>query len=432
MKAKRELRAAINGGVAELWIYDEIDDWWGISANSVRQAIKGLGEFDELTVHINSPGGMVTEAVAIYNLMRTHSATVNVKVEGLAASAASIIAMAGDNIEVFEGAMFMIHDPWSHTRGNEQDHRSTADILASMGGSMADIYAARTSQTREWALDKMAAETWFSASEAVEVGLADSLVAGKSAAAAKAQGLFDLGRYQFKNAPQARASAAVAVADPQLNLPVVEPEETSEMKAIAKAFGLSENATEGEVLASIHENKAASASKQKQLEADLAAARAEAAEARAQVGAIEEAVGKKGDEAIGAIRAHVKSTERVVELEAKIKQDAEAASAKEREDLIAKGKADGKLTVKEAEFWGAQPVASLKAYLDIASVKVPQGEVKPPKGEGNASGDVTYQGKTYAAMTGVEREALCKANPELWAQMRTDWRASGCPTPSAG
>ncbi|SMH29607.1 head maturation protease, ClpP-related [Azospirillum agricola] len=151
-------------------------DWWtgeGVTAKRISGALRAIGA-KPVTVSVNSPGGDMFEGLAIYNLLREHPAEVTVKVMGLAASAASIIAMAGDRIEVGLGSFLMIHNAWGSVVGNRHDWRAAADTFEQYDAAMADIYAARTGQTVKAVAQLMDAETFMRASEAVDKGFADA------------------------------------------------------------------------------------------------------------------------------------------------------------------------------------------------------------------------------------------------------------------
>jgi ATP-dependent Clp endopeptidase proteolytic subunit ClpP len=164
----------------EIYIYGVIDPFsWGdgdtVRSIDVVQSLAELADSESLVIHINSPGGSLYEGLAIYDLIRGSGKPVSVKVEGLAASVATIIAMSGSEISMAEGATMMIHDPWTVTVGNASDHGKSAGELERLGVRMSEIYAARTGRTAEEIRAAMLSETWFSASEAVEFGLADSV-----------------------------------------------------------------------------------------------------------------------------------------------------------------------------------------------------------------------------------------------------------------
>ena len=179
------IKNSTDGETADLYIYDEIMpaymvEWWG-SGVSAEGLIEALSEISASTINvrINSPGGDVFEAIAIYNTLVSHSATINVYVDALAASAASIIAMAGDKITMMIGSQLMIHDALGIEMGNAADMRAFADFLDKQSDNLASIYKAKAGgDVADWRA-LMLAETWMFADEAIEMGLADELYAAE-------------------------------------------------------------------------------------------------------------------------------------------------------------------------------------------------------------------------------------------------------------
>ncbi|MCT4420307.1 Clp protease ClpP [Leuconostoc falkenbergense] len=155
--------------VSEKWFDEET------SATSFRDALKELGDVSTINLSINSGGGSVFDGIAIYNMLKSHKATVNVYIEGLAASIASVIAMAGDTITMRSGSMMMVHMPWTLSQGNAEEMRKTADTLEKTGDSIVDIYSERTGIASDDIRNIMNDETWLSAEEAVEQGWATKL-----------------------------------------------------------------------------------------------------------------------------------------------------------------------------------------------------------------------------------------------------------------
>lgn len=186
-------------GRPELFIYDHIDadadpQWGGVNASMVMAALPSTGA--DITVRINSPGGDVREGIAILSCLRLHAGHVRVQIDGLAASAASFIAMAGDEIVMMPNTEMMIHDASMITWGNAQDLRDDAAYLDRVSGNIADVYAMRTgTAAADWRA-RMLAETWYSAEEAVAAGLADSVMeiaeSKSRAAAARIGNTWDL------------------------------------------------------------------------------------------------------------------------------------------------------------------------------------------------------------------------------------------------
>ncbi|WP_237673822.1 head maturation protease, ClpP-related [Vreelandella profundi] len=172
------LYAQDDSGDNTITIYDPIGyDMWGdgVTAKRIAGALRSIGSGD-VQVNINSPGGDVFEGLAIYNLLREHKGKVTVKVMGLAASAASFIAMAGDEIQIGRAAFFMIHNAWVMAMGNRNDLREIADWLEPFDQTIADIYQARTGIEIAGIQSDMDDETWIGGREAVDQGWADALL----------------------------------------------------------------------------------------------------------------------------------------------------------------------------------------------------------------------------------------------------------------
>lgn len=186
---------------AEIWIYEEIGDFWdgGVSAKEFAKELKAVGKVDTINLHLNSPGGVVTDGIAIYNLLRQNQARINVHIEGWAASIASVVAMAGDEINMAENGLMMIHDPWGLAIGNSAEMRAAADILDKMKDSilMAYVKKAGKEEDEKKFADLMAAETWMNAQEALNHGLIDNITDSIKMAAS-----FDLSKFKYHNIPE--------------------------------------------------------------------------------------------------------------------------------------------------------------------------------------------------------------------------------------
>lgn len=171
LPATLAVKAAAAADSAEILLYDEIGTW-GITAADFAGALKATGGGD-VCVRINSPGGDVFDGLAIYNLLNAHPGKVSVVIDGLAASAASVIAMAGDTIEMAASAFMMIHNAWGIVVGNRNDMRATADTLQKIDGQLADIYADRSGCDQDAVTAMMDAETWLTADECKSQGFCD-------------------------------------------------------------------------------------------------------------------------------------------------------------------------------------------------------------------------------------------------------------------
>jgi ATP-dependent Clp endopeptidase proteolytic subunit ClpP len=206
--ARTVFSAATKGKTLELYCYGAIGAGYfseGFTAADVANAIKEAGTFSAIALRINSPGGDAFEGIAIYNLLRSQKKNITVSVDGLAASAASIIAMAGDRIEIGSNAMIMIHNAWSLAAGDAKELRAQADILEKASTSIAQTYTERTGKTLEDITAMMDAETWLSAEDSLEHGFADALQE-QSDAGAQSRTRHNLKAFKFKNTPAALQS----------------------------------------------------------------------------------------------------------------------------------------------------------------------------------------------------------------------------------
>jgi len=184
------------GEKADVYIYDEIG-FFGVSAIDFIEELKSL-EVNTLNLFINSPGGSVFDGVAIYNTLKNHTAQVNVQIDGLAASIASVIAMAGDTITIADNAMMMIHKPAVLMFGQAPELRKEAELLDQIESQLVSTYASRTGIEPELISEMIQEETWFTGTEAVNHGFADTLLQGKKRAASLT--VWDLSLYD--NAPE--------------------------------------------------------------------------------------------------------------------------------------------------------------------------------------------------------------------------------------
>jgi ATP-dependent Clp protease, protease subunit len=162
-------------GNAEITIYDEIGAW-GITAKDLHEELRAIGSVPKIYVRINSPGGEVFDALAIHNMLQRHRAFIEVSIDGIAASSASLVAMAGDVVRMPGNAMMMIHDPGGVVVGRSREMRDLADALDKVKQAMIAAYSAKSGRDGEELAALMEDETWLTAKEAVELGLADEVV----------------------------------------------------------------------------------------------------------------------------------------------------------------------------------------------------------------------------------------------------------------
>lgn len=174
------VRVNATDDAADIFIYGDIGGWWdGVKPEDIVREIAAL-DVGTLNVRVNSPGGIVFDGIAIYNAFANHPARVVMNVEGIAASIASVIVCAGDEIRIGESANVMIHKPWSIMLGDAEEFRREADVLDGLEQGIVDIYKARTGNDEDELKAWMAAETWFRGQQAVEDGFADSVIPAKT------------------------------------------------------------------------------------------------------------------------------------------------------------------------------------------------------------------------------------------------------------
>ena len=177
LAAPRELRVVDQGEDEKvLYIYDPIDAFWGVSAQAIVKALNAI-TVPRIHLRINSPGGDVFEARAIVTAIKEHKSTIVAHIDGIAASAASWIAIAAKEVEMADGAFLMIHQSWGLAMGNSEDMLAMAGLLEKVDLTIVDEYRKRTGKTKQEIEDWMAAETWFTAAEAKAAGFVDSIAA---------------------------------------------------------------------------------------------------------------------------------------------------------------------------------------------------------------------------------------------------------------
>lgn len=195
------------GETPKVFIYDEIG-YWGDNAKDFANALNSI-EGSEIEVRLNSPGGDIFDGLAIYQSLKAHPANVTVVVDGLAASIASVIAMAADKLVMAPKSTMMIHDGWSMSVGNAADMRKMADLLDKQSEIIASVYAERSGQPADFWRDRMRDETWYNADEALAAGLVDEVEGKPKPATDEA---FDLSVYSNSSRESAPAPVLAPVA----------------------------------------------------------------------------------------------------------------------------------------------------------------------------------------------------------------------------
>lgn len=178
---------ALDDNTGELTLYGEIanETWWGdeVTPKEFKADLDALGDINTLNIYINSPGGDVFAGQAIHSMLKRHKAHKNIYIDGLAASIASVVVMAGDTIFMPKNAMMMIHNPWTWGIGNAAEFRKLAEDLDKVRESLIAAYEGRSALTRDEIIEIMDRETWLTADECLEYGFCDVVEKEKKMAA---------------------------------------------------------------------------------------------------------------------------------------------------------------------------------------------------------------------------------------------------------
>ena len=422
----------LNGGdTVELRIYTEIGDSIfsaGVSANRISETLQQSPNARVINVRMSSPGGSVWEGMAIRSMLAAHPARVEVDIEGLCASAATLVAMAGDVIRMHTGSSMMIHEGTRMTRGDLREHQRSVAMLEAINNGAASLYAQRSGKSTEDILALMAAETWLTPEAAKQLGLCDEIVPGKVAVPAMT---FDLTHFGYRNVPPHIAAVSMQLAqpsaattqqpDPTTREPAGEPPlETHDMsyKHIAMALGVTTGEGSDEetaVLSAVHK-----------LRQQLSASEAFMADLRAATGRT------SNEELLGAVRGLNETAAQAAQLRSRIDELEKATQDAARAQLIAADAADPKgrkLTPATAKFFDGRPVAELKAFLEAAPHILPTstdnaqpGVVSSASGDNPPNQATQWNGKTWATMNAVEKHNLFVENREVYDQLLADHR----------
>lgn len=447
------------------------ESFWfdSVSASQVRRQLKANAKAKKIHLRVHSDGGDVFDAQAIYADLQAHPARVEADIMGLAASAATLIVMAADEIRIAEGAWFMIHDPWGGLMGTSNELRAWADTLDKMRTTYAKAYAQRTGLPEADVLALMSAETWMTAAEAQAKGFVDSVVPMNAKAAASAGGgfakahrgalrsvAFAMASADYTNVPPAlRAELEAAqlggrnpspapepAPEPQLRLALghrPEPQENEPMttnaipKSITAALNLVDGADEPTVASALQKTSAR-------------------AGLFGKIRALAGVTADQSDDAVlGVLQAWKEGAAKVPALEAKAAADKVAADKTELDTLLEKGRNDKKLTKAKADDLRTKVEAGFKAKAEkrelgedewtlsqarsyvsalpvdarLASSEIPAAGAAG--GHQAAANALTWEGKAFEQLTGPQAAALEQADPDLHKQMRADWEKRGEP-----
>ena len=395
-----------NGMAKELLIYGDIGGGFfgdGVQAKSVVEDL-ATDQRSDILVRINSYGGLVDEGIAIFNALRSRPGKVTVRIEGLAASIASYIAMAADpgSLEIASNSELMIHDAISPVGGNPQELEKKLKRASKISNMMAQEYAKRSGKDVDEVRAKMQAETYFSAEEAVAFGLADRVVDFEPEQLAATAKDIEFMRKHFRRVPNVALQAAARVGDivssPPITAPLGKEQQNMELKAmIASNLGLDAAVDDQKFVAALTSIKE-----------ENAALVAQASAAESRVSELETAVGSQGEAAIGAIKAFKASHEALGPLKDEIESLREAATKEAHELLVNSAHESGKLTAAEKAWALGQSTETVQGFLEA------RGDASPipqpaPSGEPAPTNKLTPEQERLCAQAGLTPEQFLEA-----------------------
>lgn len=382
---------------ADVYVYDTIGGWLGLTSEDFVTDVASL-DVDQIVLHLNSPGGDASEGVAIANVLRAHRARVVVRVDGMAASAASVIAMAGDEVVMGLGAQMMVHDAWGFSMGNAAEMAAAQRMLDSTSDALASTYAARAGGTTEEWRAVMRAETWYTAEEAVTAGLADRVAAADETGTAEGEqitpgagsygGFWDMwdslqkpDRFDLSAFTYAGRDGAPAPAMPGRKTPA------------ASAAGSPTTPRSGDVPNFLDDVRQRLGVATDADEATTLSALDEALEERADDEDDDEAEGAAAQLPDGVVAVEA---ETLAQLRADAQLGREAHSRQQRDDrqaLVDAAVGDGRIAPARRAAWLKQLEADPGAAATLASLEkglVPIGELIGHSGDGDDDADALY------------------------------------------
>lgn len=412
----KAFEALTSGDTLELRMYGPIGGSMfggGVSAEAVAQALDEAKDARRILIRLSSPGGAAFDGMAIRAMLSAHPAKVTCEVEGLAASAASIVAMGADVIKMHEGSAFMAHRSSTVTGGDVAEHQKAINALTALDEGMASIYAARSGMSKDDCVHMMEAETWLTAEQAVEKKFADEVVPAKKSNGAPTA--FDLKPFGYRHAPQQFTAAAKPA-------PLTETHNMS-LARIATALGLADSAEEAAVIAALGEFNTRKTAAESALKELRAVASAETNEAL-----------------LGSLRGLQATAALVPELKAKVETQEKSIEDQQRQALFAADAADPlgrKLTPALLKLFEAKSPEEIKGFLAAMShtAIVTPAVTKPQPATASVSGTapdaITHNGKSWEQLTAAEKHDLHVDDQAAYKALRDNHIARGKPRAQA-
>lgn len=399
-----QFKLAANGDL-EISIVGVIGDDWAedpITAESIRKALKAAPKVDTIRVHVDSPGGSFFEGLAIYQMLQEHQARVEVTVGARAASAASLVAMAGDEVSMHETSVMLVHNVWTIAIGEASELRKAADDLDLLSESAVTAYAARTGKSADEVRSLMAENRYMGADEALKLGFCTKIRKAKKGAQSltEREVKAEVDAMRTRQLASAGALRIAAMAPPQQTQPL-EGKEQSKMEPnlILAALGLSEGATAEQVSAFATQSRAAMSDR----DALLALLGVDSLDA-----------------ARGTVAAFQSAKERAEKAEAELSATNAKLEQQERDQIVAKLRTDGKVTpAQEKDLLPTLNLVGLKAFAATAPKVLGKSDRREPgNGPPVPESAETWRGKTYDQLSNRERSELHAEDEELFNRMR--------------
>lgn len=427
------IKAEKKGDSLDLEMNGVVGDGWAenpITSKGIAKVLRDNADAKLIRVALNSPGGYVVEGLQIYQALADHPATVIVSVGAQAASCGSLIAMAGDEIILHETSLFLVHNPWNFTIGDYQDHERAAAELRMMADVFATAYAKRTGKSKADIQALMDEDRYMDAAEAKAFGFCDRIIESKkkvkedkekALTPEMARAILLDSRSQAVNRARRATAAAFTTIEtnnpPAPNAPEAAStkEDTMNLVLLVAALGLTEGANEADAIGEINK---------------LKASKGETAKLLGSIGA------KSTEDAIGRIEALKSADERAKAAETEL-ANVHEANRKEKHSALVAAALDpksgsphaGKLTPAQKAWAESVTTETLEGFLAVAppvlkgdGLRAPVNNASSAKTKGGSA--LTWNGKTYAEMTNLEKHGLSKSDPELFAQMSDEFEAS--------
>jgi ATP-dependent Clp protease protease subunit len=409
-------RAEAQGNKGVLHLYGPIEafDWFDdvVSAAAVKRWLDDNSRLTEIEYHLNSPGGSVFEGIAIYQLLCQHTARKTCIIDSVAASAASAVAMAADEILMPASSVMMVHGVSTVTRGGVREHEDAIGALQAASEALREIYMARTGKPAAEIEALMGRDTWLTAKQAVAHGFADRVIPAKSVKPPMSPSAFAL-LYPHSDARQIAAVFRGELPD------LTQDQTAAAVPRPASPSAPNQPLDDGEQVMEHTMTSTLLLAKLGVSDEPAACAAVDAMNAdRALLGSILSALEASPSEAEGKLLALKQAAERLPLVEAELASRVEADNKRHRNALVEQAKRERKITNEGLLAWALEcPLNVLESFVQNASPVVPTQPIRPPVQEPMDHAG-TWNGKSYGELSNMEKDQLSREHPALFNEMR--------------